>query len=171
MRCTRSGWTRRTTGSQRHGRSSTRTWRLPRRTGTRGVCCPSRSHKWATSPIWPRSSRGGQAVAKIVGELGVEIEADSTGLAADIKAKVEAAVKEAATSQLALQVDTVSLARKLQDAIKAAKSAAGNIKIGVELSDDGFIPAVEAEVKKAQSLAGDVKFGVQLGVAGIDQAQ
>lgn len=110
-------------------------------------------------------------MAKIVGELGVEITADSTGLAADIKAKVEAAVREAATSQLALSVDTGQLARQLQTAIKAAKDVAGSIKIGVQLTDDGFIPAVEAEVKKAQALAGDVKFGVTLGVAGVDQAQ
>jgi hypothetical protein len=110
-------------------------------------------------------------LAKIIGELGVEITADDTGLAEEIRSKVEAAVREAATSQLALSVDTASLARKLQDAIKAAKATAGNLKISVELNDDGFIPAVEAEVKKAQAIAGDVKFGVELGVAGVDQAQ
>lgn len=114
---------------------------------------------------------GVSKLARIVGELGVEITADSTGLAEEIRSKVEAAVREAATEQLTLSVDTASLARKLQDAIRAAKTAVGNLKIGVELTDDGFIPAVEAEVAKAQALAGDVKFGVELGVAGVDQAQ
>jgi phage-related protein len=110
-------------------------------------------------------------VAKIVGELGVEITADSNGLAEEIRTKVEAAVREAATEQLALSVDTAALARKLQDAIKAAKATAGNIKIGVELVDTGFIAAVEAEVQKATAVAGDVKFGVELGVASVDQEQ
>lgn len=110
-------------------------------------------------------------MARIVGELGVEITADSSGLAEQIRTKVEAAVREAATEQLALGVDTASLARKLQDAIRAAKATAGNIKIGVELVDTGFIAAVEAEVKKATAVAGSVKFGVELGVASVDQAQ
>jgi len=110
-------------------------------------------------------------VAKIVGELGVEITADSTGLAEEIRAKVEEAVREAATTQLALQVDTASLARKLQAAIKEAKTTAGNLKVGVELDDNGFIAGVEAEVRKAEALGSQVKFGVDLGVAGVDQAQ
>lgn len=110
-------------------------------------------------------------IARLIGELGVEITADSTGLAQEIHAQVEAAVREAATSQLALSVDTAQLARQLQKAIKEAKAEVGNLKVGVELNDNGFLAAVEAEVRKAQALGSSIKFSVDLGVAGIDQEQ
>lgn len=85
-------------------------------------------------------------MATIVGELGVEITVDSAGLAEEIRAKVEAAVREASTKQIALSVDTEALARQINEGIELAKKTIGKIGIDVELNN-ASITALRAKVK------------------------
>jgi phage-related protein len=93
-------------------------------------------------------------VAKIVGELGVEITAESDGLAEEIRAKVEAAVREAATSQIALSVNREQLAREIREGIAAAQAETGNIKVGVEL-DKTSVATLKASVEAATKAIGE----------------
>lgn len=85
-------------------------------------------------------------MATIVGELGVEITADSTGLAEEIRVKVEAAVREASTKQIALSVDVSALARQINEGIELAKNTVGKIGLDVELNN-ASVTALRAKVK------------------------
>jgi len=106
-------------------------------------------------------------VAKIVGELSVRITADSSELAADIRAKVQAALREASTSQIPLGIDHDQLVREIKAALEEAQTAAGNIRVKMELDTEGFNAGVKAAVLEAQKAARAVKLGFDIDVTGL----
>lgn len=106
-------------------------------------------------------------IARIVGELGVAISADATGLAEDIRLKVQAALAEASTSQIPLAIDHDQLVREIKAALAEAQAAAGNIKVKLDLDTDGFNAAVKAAVAEAQAAARNVKLGFNIDVQGL----
>lgn len=104
---------------------------------------------------------------RIVGELGVAITADATGLAEDIRAKVQAALAEASTSQIPLAINHDQLVREIKAALADAQVAAGAISIKMELDTDGFNAAVKAAIAEAQAAARNVKLGFNIDVQGL----
>lgn len=93
-------------------------------------------------------------MARIVGELGVEITADATGLAAQIRTEVEKAVAEASTKQIALSINSEQLAREIREGIAAAQATVGKLKVGVEL-DKTSAALLKAEVKAVTDAIGE----------------
>jgi hypothetical protein len=106
-------------------------------------------------------------VAKIVGELGVRISADADELAADIRAKVQAALREASTAQIPLGIDHAQLVREIKAALADAQAEAGNIQVRLDLDTEGFSAGVKAAVAEAQAAARAVKLGFNIDVQGL----